>query len=122
MPWPCQAGAGQRLDSPAQLLGVLAADRDPTGRRPQGGGDHVSSAGIALVVAQERPGEQREELGQQSLSPLVIRERPRKQGVVEEGTAERGADLGKVVWAALRTLSATSMQASLHRPSRASRA
>lgn len=61
-------------------VGVLATDRDPTGRRPQGGCDHVSSAGVALVVAQERPGEQREELGQQWLSPLVIRERSRKQG------------------------------------------
>src|SRR5829696_3847289 len=46
-----RVGAGQLLDPPAQLLGVLAADRDPTGRRPQRGRDHVSCGGVALVVA-----------------------------------------------------------------------
>jgi hypothetical protein len=56
------------------------------------------------VVAQERPGEEGEELGQQPLAPVGIGERPGEQGVGEERTGECGADLGKVVWGGLADL------------------
>jgi hypothetical protein len=75
-------------DPLAQLLGILAADRHRSGRRPQRGADNLSFGGIALVVAQERTGKDREELRQQPLSPVIIRDRPSRQGVVEEGPAE----------------------------------
>jgi len=64
----------------------------------------VPWSGVSLVVAQERPGEEGEELGQQPLSPVVIGQRPARQGVVEERRAERATDLGKVVWGCLADL------------------
>jgi hypothetical protein len=68
------------LDPPAQLLGVLAADRHGSGRRPQRRGHNISGGGVGLGVAQERPGEQLEELGQQPLAPVLILDRLRHQG------------------------------------------
>ena len=49
-------------------------------------------------MAQERPGIQREELQDEPLSPVVIRDRPHKQGVGEERPAEHAAELGKIFW------------------------
>ena len=39
-----------------------------------------------------------------ALSLVGVGEGPGEQGVVEEGTAERGAELGKVVWGCLAAL------------------
>jgi hypothetical protein len=109
---PQEAGrvrSGQRLDPLVQLLGVLAADRNRSRWRPQRGGHDVSCGGVALVVAQEHPGKEGEELEQQPLSPVVIRDRPARQGIVEERLVSALLILGRSSGTTLRPLSVIAM-------------